>query len=66
MTIKILLTVEVERTQGKFESKEGLAEKIIEELSDPGTITGDNEGEYEVTSWEAEYVEDEKPKGKRR
>ena len=64
MNFQFLVTVEVSREQGKFASKEDLAEKIRSELesADPSSLTGDNDGEYNVDSWEVEdYVE---PAGK--
>lgn len=51
--------VEVERLQGKFASRDELFEQVSEALSDanPNTITGENDGEYEVTTWEVEEVQ---------
>jgi len=44
----------VERTQGKFASRDELEGQIQEALDDanPGDLTGDNGGEYEVTEWD--------------
>lgn len=48
------VTVEVERTEGKFAGREEIAEAIREELesADPGTVEGENGGQYEVVSFE--------------
>lgn len=49
--------VEVERTQGKFASRDEIAETIREWLdgANDGSVDGvgaDGESEYEVTSWD--------------
>jgi hypothetical protein len=48
------ITVEVERTEGKFASRDEIAEKIVEELeyADPGSIDTDEGASYEITSFE--------------
>jgi hypothetical protein len=48
------VTVEVNHTQGKFATREEIADQLMEALSsaDPGTLTGDNGGEYETQTWE--------------
>lgn len=52
--------VEVERTEGKFATRDELAEQLMEELegADPGDLEGDSGGEYEVTSFEVSDVSD--------
>lgn len=52
------VTVEVERTEGKFASRDELSEQIMDELEgcDPGTVEGDNGGQYDVTEWTVEDV----------
>jgi hypothetical protein len=46
--------VEVERIEGKFASREDLGGQIQEalECADLGSLTGENDGQYETTSWE--------------
>jgi hypothetical protein len=48
------VSVEVSRIEGKFASRDELGEQIAEaiESADPGSLSGDNGGEYEVVSWE--------------
>jgi hypothetical protein len=47
------LEVEVERIRGKFSSREDLATAIVEEVDgqNPGSITLDNDAEYDITGW---------------
>ena len=54
MKFTYTVEVEVERTEGKFASRDDIGEQIADELlnADPGNVTGENGGEYEVTSWE--------------
>jgi hypothetical protein len=51
--------VEAERTEGKFASRDDIGEQIRDEIesADPGQITGENGGEYEITSWEVSEAE---------
>lgn len=53
MIIRFEVVVEVEKTQGKFVSKDDLREEIRSEIegADPGSIQVD-ESEYDVQSWE--------------
>ena len=53
------LTVDVNRTSGKFASRDEIADAIIDELNsaDPSSLYNlgaDGESEYEIESWEAE------------
>lgn len=60
MIIVLKVTVEVNRTSGKFESKDSIAEFIRSEVesADPGSFQGpDYDGEWEVTSFEVEVAE---------
>lgn len=59
MLITITVTAEVERTEGKFESKDVLAEQLVEaiEQADPGDLEGENEGRYEVVEWSVEVAQ---------
>jgi hypothetical protein len=57
MKITFTVEVELERVQGKFASKDEIAEQIADELgaADPGSVDGvgaDGESEYEIVSWE--------------
>lgn len=49
-----LVHVQLDRTQGKFASREDMAAEIQQELetADPGSIYAGEDGEYEVTNWE--------------
>lgn len=64
MLFRFVVDVETERTEGKFESRDSLSERFIEELesADPGEVEGENEGKYEVVSWEVS--EEQIKKGK--
>ena len=68
MTFTFTVTVEVERTQGKFATREELAEQLREAIegADPGQLEGDNGGEYEVSSFEVEETETPKPERRRK
>jgi hypothetical protein len=52
------VTVEAERVEGKFASREDLAGQIRDELenTNPGSLTGENDGEYDIVEWEVEEV----------
>lgn len=54
MKFEFKVRVEVERTQGLFESRESIEEEIIDalEAADYGQWTGANGGEYETVDWE--------------
>jgi len=56
MQFQYIVTVEVERTQGKFASREEINEAITEALesADISSFEGENGGEYEVTDWSVE------------
>lgn len=66
MTFQFLVTVEVSRTQGKFATREELAEQIRAELegADPGSLEGAEGGEYTVESFDV--ADHETPKRPRR
>lgn len=48
------INVEVEREEGKFASRDEIAEQIREaiESADPGSIEGEAGGSYSVVTWE--------------
>jgi hypothetical protein len=54
--INLTLSVEVERVQGKFVSKDALAEAIQEELGEASTLYVED-SEYEVLDWQVEMVD---------
>lgn len=60
MRFRLAVDVELERTSGKFASRDELAEALIAELDvDPGSIYGvgaDGESEYDVTGWEVSDI----------
>jgi hypothetical protein len=49
-----IVTVEVEREEGRFASRDELQEQIVEALesADPQTVEGGNGGVYNVVTWE--------------
>jgi hypothetical protein len=55
--ITFTIEVSLDKTQGKFVSKDDLAEEIRTELeaNDPGTVQVD-ESEYEVTNWDVSFT----------
>jgi hypothetical protein len=64
----VILEVEVERTEGKFASRDEIAEAIQEALANAGEgeslsgIGADGNSEYEITSSVVVEVADETPK----
>lgn len=54
MIFTYTVTVEVERSEGKFASREDLGDQIRESIegADPGSLEGENGGQYDVTSFE--------------
>ncbi len=63
MEIEFRVIAQVERTEGKFASRDELSEQIAEALesADPSSLSGDNGGEYEVTDWVVEPVHKPRP-----
>lgn len=60
-TFTFTVTVELEREQGKFATRDEMAEEIIEWLqnADEGSIYGigaDGDSTYNTTQWEVEQV----------
>lgn len=53
MRFEFKVVAQVERTQGKFATKDELSDQIQEWLegANEGNLEGDNGGEYEVTDW---------------
>jgi hypothetical protein len=56
MRFEYKVTVEVERSEGKFASRDELGEQIREALesADPGQLDGENGGVYETNEWTVE------------
>ena len=56
MKFTYTVSVEVERTQGKFASRDEIEEQILDALegADPGVVSCDDGGEYEVVDWTVE------------
>jgi hypothetical protein len=50
------ISVDVERTEGKFASRDEMEEQVREALegADPGQLDGENGGMYETTDWTVE------------
>jgi hypothetical protein len=48
------VTVQVERSEGKFASRDDMGEQIRDclEQADPGQLDGENGGIYETVEWE--------------
>lgn len=58
MRFTYTVSVEVERTQGKFASRDEIGDQIQEALeqADPQQFDGENGGMYETTEWEVTNV----------
>jgi len=56
MQFTIKVNVNVERTEGKFATRDEIEAQIVEaiESADPGTFEGENGGQYEVNDWSVE------------
>lgn len=54
MRFRFEIDVEIERITGKFATRDEMAEQIEEAIAsaNPDSLTGENEGEYEVVLWE--------------
>lgn len=67
-TFTATVEIEVERSEGKFASRDELAEQLLEAIqealdsADPGSLEGEMGGQYEVTMFEATVEEQEQPK----
>lgn len=57
------VVAELEHVTGKWESRESLGEQLFQELesADPSEVSGENEGTYEVVSWDVNEVDQVKP-----
>lgn len=68
MDFTFTVTVTVERTEGKFASRDDIEAQLTEALegADPGSIDGENEGTYETTEWTVEAQPQPKRERRRR
>ena len=66
MEFTFTVTVSVERSEGKFATRDEIEAQIQEALegADPGSYDGENGGTYETSSWEVNV--EEQPKRVRR
>jgi len=58
MHFRFTVDVELERDEGKFASRDDLSEQLVEALegADPGTLEGENGGQYSVMELTVEEV----------
>jgi hypothetical protein len=58
MQFEFTVSAEVERSEGKFASRDELAEQILEAIdnANPGDLTGDAGGSYSVDTWDVNEV----------
>lgn len=63
MHFTFIVEIDVEREQGKFATRDELREQLQQALDDanPGELTGESEGQYNVASWEVTEQEQPKP-----
>lgn len=56
MKFTFTVTVEVEREEGKFASREDIGDQLAEAIegADPGSVEGENGGTYNTTEWTVE------------
>lgn len=54
MNFSFTVNVNVDRTEGKFASRDEIEEQILEALNDadPQSYEGENGGQYETTDWD--------------
>lgn len=66
MEFSFTVTASVERSEGKFASRDELEEQLVEaiESADPGSLDGDAGGVYDVVDWSVSA--DAAPSGKPR
>ena len=62
MRFRFVVEVEVNRTEGKFATREELADQLREaiESADPGQLEGENGGQYDVESFDVDEQEIER------
>lgn len=66
MDFQFIVSASVERDEGKFASRDELAEQITDAIlsADPGSLEGEAGGTYSVISWTVEDADDRPQKGK--
>jgi hypothetical protein len=54
MIFRFNVSVEVERSQGKFASRDEIGELVLEALeqANPEQIEGENGGQFDITMWD--------------
>lgn len=54
MNFSFTVNVNVDRTEGKFASRDEIEEQILDALNDadPQSYEGENGGQYETTDWD--------------
>lgn len=57
--LEFKVTIELEKSEGKFASKDELLDLMKEALedADPGSISCENEGIYDTLTWDVEAIE---------
>jgi hypothetical protein len=68
MRFTFTVEVEISRQQGKFATRDEMADQIREAIegADPQSLQGESDGEYNVDSWDVQEQEQEKRQPKRR
>jgi hypothetical protein len=63
MRFTFTVEVEVQRNEGKFATRDELAEQLREAIegADPGSLEGENGGQYETTDWSVNDTSDNTP-----
>ena len=61
MRFAFRVEVELRREQGRFASRGEMADQLVEALeqADPGSLTGENDGEYSVDDWSVSDISNE-------
>ena len=58
MHFTFTIDIEVQRSQGKFATRDELIDQLREAIegADPGQLSGENGGEYETCGWDVNEV----------
>lgn len=56
MRYTFTVEVEAERTEGKFATRDEIGDELMQaiESADPGSVEGEEGGQYEIVSWDVE------------
>lgn len=67
MKFQFIIDVELERTEGKFASRDEIEEELTGALDEanPSSITAENGGEYEIVDWVVTTTQETAPAPKR-